>query len=201
MQRPQRLTPSLRERVWGRTRLAPWFPDSGAAIGEAWYLSDRALPLLVKMLFTSDRLSVQVHPDDGEDGARGKTEMWHIIDAEPGASIALGFREPITRERLLDSSKTGEIVRGAPARVAHLDPTPCPVPPDWSRQGYGSIFIAQGGEVGLLGLFDTIEPQYWKGVWKSLGFRARVELFRSQFVDSWRKGDCWRPTAVPTRWL
>jgi ectoine hydroxylase len=39
---------------------------------------------------------------------------------------------------------TGAIVRGEAARVAHLDPTPCPVPPDWSRQGYGSIFTAQG---------------------------------------------------------
>jgi ectoine hydroxylase len=41
------------------------------------------------------------------------------------------------------TSKTGCIVRGAPATVAHLDPTPCPVPPDWSREGYGSIFVAQ----------------------------------------------------------
>jgi ectoine hydroxylase-related dioxygenase (phytanoyl-CoA dioxygenase family) len=41
---------------------------------------------------------------------------------------------------------TGEIVRGEPARVAHLDPTPCPVPPDWSRQGYGSIFTAQNAD-------------------------------------------------------
>ena len=36
MEQPIRLTPSLRERVWGRTRLAPWFPDSETAIGEAW---------------------------------------------------------------------------------------------------------------------------------------------------------------------
>jgi ectoine hydroxylase-related dioxygenase (phytanoyl-CoA dioxygenase family) len=41
------------------------------------------------------------------------------------------------------TSKTGAIVRGAPATVAHLDPTPCPVPPDWAREGYGSIFTAQ----------------------------------------------------------
>lgn len=111
MARPQRLTPSLRERVWGRTHLAPWFPNSGTPTGEAWYLSPRDLPLLVKMLFTSERLSVQVHPDDGEDGPRGKTEMWHIVEAEPGATIALGFREPVTRERLLDAAKTGEIER------------------------------------------------------------------------------------------
>jgi acyl transferase domain-containing protein len=53
--------------------------------------------------------------------------------------------------------------------------------------------IAQGAEVSLLGLFDTIEPQYWKSVWKSLGFRARVELICSEFLDSWREGDTWRP--------
>jgi hypothetical protein len=38
---------------------------------------------------------------------------------------------------------TGDIVRGKPATIAHLDPTPCPVPPDWSRTGYGSIFTVQ----------------------------------------------------------
>jgi mannose-6-phosphate isomerase len=104
-----RLTPSLREKVWGRRRLSPWFPDSETPVGEAWYLTDRDLPLLVKLIFTSERLSVQVHPDDGEDGPRGKTEMWHILDAEPGATIALGFREPITRDRLRESTATGEV--------------------------------------------------------------------------------------------
>jgi mannose-6-phosphate isomerase len=80
-------------------------------MGEAWYLTERELPLLVKLIFTSERLSVQVHPDDGEDGPRGKTEMWHILAADPGASIALGFRHPITREQLWDATRTGEIER------------------------------------------------------------------------------------------
>ena len=44
------------------------------------------------------------------------------------------------------TSRTGIVVRGEPARIAHLDPTPCPVPPDWSRQGYGSIFTAQNAD-------------------------------------------------------
>lgn len=109
MAQPVRLTPSLREKVWGKTRLAPWFPDSPERIGEAWYLADHELPLLVKLIFTSERLSVQVHPDDGEDGPRGKTEMWHILEAEPGATIALGFREEITRERLIEATRSGEI--------------------------------------------------------------------------------------------
>src|SRR5215469_284628 len=106
---PVRLAPSPREKVWGRTRLSPWFPDSAAPVGEVWYISDRALPLLMKLLFTSERLSIQVHPDDGEGVPRGKTEMWHILEAEPGASIALGFREPITRDQLCESCSTGEI--------------------------------------------------------------------------------------------
>jgi len=104
-----RLTPSLREKVWGRKRLQPWFPDSPEPIGESWYLADRELPLLVKLIFTSERLSVQVHPDDGEDGPRGKTEMWYILEAEPGATIALGFREPITRDRLRQATASGEV--------------------------------------------------------------------------------------------
>jgi ectoine hydroxylase len=45
------------------------------------------------------------------------------------------------------TSHTGEIVSGKPAAVAHLDPTPCPVPPDWSQQGYGSIFTSQRASI------------------------------------------------------
>jgi len=111
MEKPQRLAPSLRQKVWGRTALAPWFPDTPQPIGEAWYQAERELPLLVKLIFTWERLSVQVHPGDGEGAPRGKTEMWHILEAEPGATIALGFREPITRARLVESARTGEIER------------------------------------------------------------------------------------------
>jgi hypothetical protein len=45
------------------------------------------------------------------------------------------------------TSHTGDIVRGEAAQIAHLDPTPCPVPPDWSRAGYGSIFTAQADDL------------------------------------------------------
>ncbi|MBT6278304.1 MAG: phytanoyl-CoA dioxygenase family protein [Chromatiales bacterium] len=44
------------------------------------------------------------------------------------------------------TSHTGEIVRGRAAPWAHHDPRPCPIPPDWSKMGYGSIFTAQQGE-------------------------------------------------------
>jgi mannose-6-phosphate isomerase len=111
MTKPILLERSLREKVWGRTRLEPLFPDAGVPIGEIWNLAAEELPLLVKFIFTSERLSVQVHPADGEDGPRGKTEMWHILEADPGAGIALGFREPLTRERLWEATRSGEVER------------------------------------------------------------------------------------------
>jgi mannose-6-phosphate isomerase len=55
-----------------------------------------SFPLLVKVLFPKEKLSVQVHPDDamaqkyGE--PRGKTECWYALDAEPGAKVALGIQ-------------------------------------------------------------------------------------------------------------
>ncbi|MEX2261057.1 MAG: class I mannose-6-phosphate isomerase [Bryobacteraceae bacterium] len=107
------LAASFREKVWGRTDLKPWFASDGKRIGEVWFTDEKPLPILVKFLFTSDKLSVQVHPDDDyareHEGCAGKTEMWHILHAEPGARIALGFREPITRERLREASLSGEV--------------------------------------------------------------------------------------------
>jgi len=61
-------------------------------------------PLLIKLLFPKDKLSVQVHPDDalaqhyGE--PRGKTECWYAIDARPGAVLALGIRPGVTLDQV-----------------------------------------------------------------------------------------------------
>ncbi len=58
------------------------------------------LPLLVKFIDASKDLSIQVHPNDDiamrRHGKFGKTEMWYIIDAEPGACLYAGFKETIT---------------------------------------------------------------------------------------------------------
>ena len=57
------------EKPWGRTALPPPFGDTGGRrIGEIWFADPygRDLPLLVKYIFTSEKLSVQVHPDDEE---------------------------------------------------------------------------------------------------------------------------------------
>jgi mannose-6-phosphate isomerase len=110
--RPRRLTPRFLEKVWGSTSLQPWFPNSVVKIGEVWFHTPE-IPLLVKFLFTTGKLSVQVHP--GDDYAQlhhqspGKTEMWHVLAAEPGAQIAAGFREPISADKLQSSAVSGEI--------------------------------------------------------------------------------------------
>jgi mannose-6-phosphate isomerase len=53
-------------------------------------------PLLVKLLFPAEKLSVQVHPDDAQAQAlgetRGKTECWYVLEAEPGVGVALGLK-------------------------------------------------------------------------------------------------------------
>ena len=109
---PTRLAPFFREMIWGVTSLGPWFPDSEKRIGEVWFWpEDRSI--LAKFIFTSDRLSVQVHPSDAQaarlEGSPGKSEMWHILRAQPGARIALGLREPVSRERLREAARSGEI--------------------------------------------------------------------------------------------
>jgi mannose-6-phosphate isomerase len=108
-----KLTPSFKEKVWGSPRLEPLFPNSLNKIGEIWFEHAAPLPLLIKFLFTSENLSVQVHPADPyarlHHDSPGKTEMWHILAAEPGAQIAAGFKDTITPRRLREASLSGDI--------------------------------------------------------------------------------------------
>jgi mannose-6-phosphate isomerase len=62
-------------------------------------------PVLIKFIFPQDKLSIQVHPDDAfaslheiAAGGRGKTEMWHIVSAQPEGAILLGLKAGVTRE-------------------------------------------------------------------------------------------------------
>jgi mannose-6-phosphate isomerase len=118
-----RLSTKRVEKPWGRRDLWPAFDsvaEGGAPVGEIWFevpgqedgRSDGPA-LLIKYLFTSDRLSVQVHPDDAGAQAkgypRGKDEAWVILDAEPHASIAIGTLTPMTPEELRQASLDGSI--------------------------------------------------------------------------------------------
>ena len=110
---PVFLEPSFREKVWGTPRLSPLYPDADSKVGEVWFESNPPLPLLFKYIFTSEALSVQVHPNDEyarvHENSRGKTEMWHILRADPGAKIAIGLRQAVTAEELREAAKSGAI--------------------------------------------------------------------------------------------
>lgn len=62
------------------------------------------LPILIKFIDAKESLSVQVHPDDEyamkREGQNGKTEMWYVADADPGAYIVFGLNDDITKNEL-----------------------------------------------------------------------------------------------------
>ena len=102
------------EKPWGRTELPPMFDaPKGKKIGEVWFTGAPDYPLLVKYLFTSERLSIQVHPDDVQARARGlprgKSECWYILEADPGATLGLGLNEPVTPDQLRAAALDGSI--------------------------------------------------------------------------------------------
>lgn len=112
------LAAKLVEKPWGRNNLGPGFADPALGrdkVGEVWFQTLHAgePELLVKYLFTSEKLSVQVHPDDAQAQAagypRGKDEAWLILAAEPDSTIAIGTRAPMTREELRASALDGSI--------------------------------------------------------------------------------------------
>ena len=104
---------------WGSTDLRPWsgLDHDGAAIGEIWFqradLDAPAPALLLKLLFTKEPLSIQVHPDDtfakSIGLASGKTEAWYILAAAPGAEVAIGLTRDLEASQLRASIQDGSI--------------------------------------------------------------------------------------------
>lgn len=101
-------------------------------------------PLLAKLLFTTERLSVQVHPRDDyaakHHQSLGKTEAWYVVAAEPDADVAVGFKEPITAQRLEEASRSGEIEDLL----------------DWRRVKAGDAIFVPAGTVHAIGAGVTI---------------------------------------------
>lgn len=104
---------------WGLVDLRPWSNarHDGGAIGEIWYeRPGRAAAdssLLLKMLFTNQPLSIQVHPDDAFAHSiglpRGKTEAWYVLSAAPDAKVALGLNQRLTPQQLREAVDDGSI--------------------------------------------------------------------------------------------
>lgn len=103
---------------WGCDVLpAPFAAPAGERIGEIWFEPPAALDaLLVKYIFASEKLSVQVHPSDAQTlakglGRQGKEECWLVIDARPGAALGIGFDAPLDGDAMRAAALDGSIER------------------------------------------------------------------------------------------
>lgn len=139
-----RLTRRRVEKVWGRHDLLPAFgdvPQDAPPVGEIWFEDPRGgdAALLVKYLFTSERLSIQVHPDEQAARARGekggKDEAWLVLDAEPGATIGIGVRSPLDKPALREAARDGTL--------EHLI--------DWRPAQAGDHYYSPAGTIHALG--------------------------------------------------
>jgi mannose-6-phosphate isomerase len=137
------------EKPWGRATLWPGFADPAAdeaAVGEIWFDAPGrpGLPLLVKYLFTSERLSIQVHPDDtlaqASGHPHGKEEAWIILDATPDARIGLGTLQPLSPDALRAAALSG--------RIEALI--------DWKPVRAGDVILVSPGTIHAIGAGITL---------------------------------------------
>ncbi len=130
------------EKPWGRTKLpAPFESTGGRRIGEVWFEAPDGghLPLLAKYIFTSERLSIQVHPNDAQARARGlrqgKNECWYILEAEDGATLGLGLSQETDADSLREAALDGSIETLI----------------DWKSVRPGDFFFVPAGTVHAIG--------------------------------------------------
>lgn len=104
------------EKVWGQRAIPAIYgapTETDDPIGEIWFADESAPGLLVKRLFTSEKLSIQVHPNDDlarTSGHRcGKEEAWYVLAAEPGATIGAGFARELSDAELRAAALDGSI--------------------------------------------------------------------------------------------
>ena len=81
---------------------------------ENWFNPDKPFEkLLFKIIVANDKLSVQVHPDDAyaaeHEGTLGKTEMWYILDAKPGAQLVYGLKDGVTKKDFEEAIGKGTV--------------------------------------------------------------------------------------------
>lgn len=77
------------------------------------YKKDRQFPLLIKFIDANDKLSVQVHPDNNYaqriENESGKTEMWYILEAKPGAKLVYGLKPGTKKDTFSEAIKNGKV--------------------------------------------------------------------------------------------
>lgn len=144
MEKIYKLTPSLKDNIWGGNKLRGYGKESEKdRIAESWELSFtaggeariadgremtevfpkeywgencarfHAFPVLTKFIDAKDKLSVQVHPSDEyaleHEGQFGKTEMWYVVEADPGAGLYMGLERSCSKDEFAAKVADGTV--------------------------------------------------------------------------------------------
>jgi mannose-6-phosphate isomerase len=135
------------EKPWGRVGIDSRFgADPARRVGEIWFESPpapspaaRPLSVMAKYLFTEERLSVQVHPDDATARARGhasgKDECWLVLDVADQAEIGIGTIRTLSPADAIAAAADGSIVDLI----------------DWHRPERGDFIYNRAGTIHALG--------------------------------------------------
>lgn len=138
----EQLTTRIVDKPWGKRGIDPRFNvDPQRQVGEIWFEPpiDRTLDVMVKYLFTTERLSIQVHPDDATARARGyprgKDECWIVLDADEDAELGIGTVRDLAAEEVMAAARDSSIVDLI----------------DWRRPKKGDFIYNSAGTIHALG--------------------------------------------------
>jgi len=185
----------IARKPWGRVDLRPWSSIDASAdpVGELWFgrMDERAASpaLLLKLLFTSQPLSIQVHPNDEFAHAiglpNGKTEAWYILSAPPGARVALGLKRILTPQALRAAIRDGSI-------AGHVQ---------WRPVAQGDVILVPGGTIHAIGANIVLAEiqQRSDTTFRLFDFGRQRELHEDSAVAASDAGP--PPTQLPARRL
>ncbi|HEU4498393.1 MAG TPA: class I mannose-6-phosphate isomerase [Sphingomicrobium sp.] len=138
----QKLATKIVDKPWGKRGIDPRFGvESDRQVGEIWFEppAGRELDVMAKYLFTTERLSIQVHPDDATAQARGyprgKDECWIVLDVAEDAELGIGTVRNVEPGELMAAARDGSIVELM----------------DWKRPSRGDFIYNPAGTVHALG--------------------------------------------------
>jgi mannose-6-phosphate isomerase len=136
------LNTKIVDKPWGRRGIDPRFGvDPDRQVGEIWFEPPpgHALDVMAKYLFTTERLSIQVHPDDptarDRGYPRGKDECWIVLDVAEDAELGIGTLRDVAAAELMRAARDGSIVELM----------------DWKRPAKGDFIYNPAGTIHALG--------------------------------------------------
>lgn len=143
MSEVEKLATKIVEKPWGRRGIDPRFAvEPDRQVGEIWFEPPpgRELDVMAKYLFTTERLSIQVHPDDETAQARGyprgKDECWIVLDVtDDDAELGIGTVHELGPDKVVAAARDGSIVDLI----------------DWRRPQKGDFIFNPAGTIHALG--------------------------------------------------